>query len=68
MKKTQDRLRDGYQRADFVTLERGKFHVKVVEVGCSTDRLPAEEAIQRLAAFDAGLNKTYSMDDVLGKD
>ena len=32
------------------------------------DRIWGEEAVNRLAACDAGRSKTYSMDEVLGKD
>jgi putative addiction module component (TIGR02574 family) len=32
------------------------------------DRIWGEEAVNRLAAYDAGRSKTYSMDEVLGKD
>ena len=32
------------------------------------DRIWGEEAVRRLAAYDAGHSKTYSMDDVIGKD
>jgi hypothetical protein len=31
MKKTKDEMRDEYKRADFVTLERGKFHKEAVK-------------------------------------
>ena len=32
------------------------------------DRLWGEEALRRLAVHDAGRGKTYSMDEVVGKD
>lgn len=32
------------------------------------DQIWGEEAVRRLAAYDAGHSKTYSMDEVLGKD
>lgn len=32
------------------------------------DRLWGEEALRRLASFDAGHSKTYSMDEVFGKN
>jgi putative addiction module component (TIGR02574 family) len=32
------------------------------------DRIWGEEAVRRLAAFDAGRSKTYSMEEVLGED
>ncbi len=32
------------------------------------DRLWGEEAVQRLASFDAGRSKTFSSDEVFGKD
>ncbi len=32
------------------------------------DRLWGEEALRRLAAYDAGRSKTFSMDEVLGSD
>ena len=32
------------------------------------DRLCGEEALRRLAAYDAGRSKTFSMDEVLGSD
>ena len=32
------------------------------------DRIWGEEAMQRLAVYDAGRSKTYTMDEVLGKD
>ncbi len=32
------------------------------------ERIWGEEALHRLAAFDAGRSKTYSMDEVLGSD
>lgn len=32
------------------------------------DRLWVEEAVRRLAALHAGQTKTYSMDEVFGKD
>ena len=32
------------------------------------DRIWGEEAVRRLAAYDAGHSKTYSMDDVIGKE
>ncbi len=32
------------------------------------ERLWGEEAVRRLAALDAGRGKTYSMEEVLGKD
>lgn len=31
MKKVKDEMRDEYKRADFVTLERGKFHKEVAK-------------------------------------
>lgn len=32
------------------------------------DRLWGEEALRRLAAYDAGRSKTFSMDEVFGSD
>ena len=32
------------------------------------DRLWSEEALRRLAAFDAGRSKTFSIDEVFGPD
>jgi putative addiction module component (TIGR02574 family) len=32
------------------------------------DRIWGEEAVRRLASFDAGLSKTYSPDEVFGRD
>ena len=32
------------------------------------DRIWGEEAVRRLASFDAGLSKTYSPEEVFGQD
>lgn len=32
------------------------------------DQIGGEEAVRRLAAYDAGHSKSYSMDEVLGND
>lgn len=32
------------------------------------DRIWGEEAVRRLASFDAGLSKTYSPEEVFGRD
>ncbi len=32
------------------------------------DRIWGEEAVRRLAAYDAGRSKTYSMEEVLGSE
>jgi putative addiction module component (TIGR02574 family) len=33
-----------------------------------SDRIWGEEAVRRLASFDAGLSKTYSSEEVFGQD
>jgi hypothetical protein len=53
-----------HERADLVAILQASLPPPDPEI----ERLCAEEAQRRLAAFDLGRNQTYSLQDVFGKD
>jgi hypothetical protein len=53
-----------HERADLAAILQASLPPPDPEI----ERLWGEEALRRLAAFDAGRSQTHSMQDVFGKD